>query len=389
VAHLVGEYAAELPSLTAAQRLSKDGVTVVRMLSEAGLNEFRRVFNESILTFPEFKPEILEKAVTSTTGVELVGGGFGALGNTSSFHCEFARRARLYAHPFAIALLANYDLYDPSQLGAPRRWLEQLFDRMMYRPVGKKPTAESVHRDQSPSQDQADVCFGGWLNLSTNTQHFSCVPGTHRDPRGPDGFAKITGDEAKRLKARMVSVAVPPGHWICFVQHIAHEVLGTAHDTIQKRLFLAFRLSTTGKQLFPETNAIVDNLHRPKLPSGQDPPMYPQMYWVNHIDKLEKWSKETFVDPMFVQRKRKSRAGTEIRRVVTQYTPPLLWPPSGAGFEYSDDDRDILRPKKWWQMPTPLDGTLDHEHRLTLYFADAAPDHGWREDQWVQVAPQL
>src|SRR4029077_13121294 len=96
-----------------------------------------------------------------------VGGGFGALGNPSSFHNECVRQLRLRMMMTAVPLFATFESQRPG--GMPPRKLEQLLDRMLYRPPKDKPTAESWHRDISvhleafrgPNIDLADVVFGG------------------------------------------------------------------------------------------------------------------------------------------------------------------------------------------------------------------------------------
>jgi hypothetical protein len=57
--------------------------------------------------------------------------------------------------------------------------LEQLIDRLMYRPKGASATAESWHRDNTPGAQPSDHTFGGWWNLDAETQKFSYARGTH------------------------------------------------------------------------------------------------------------------------------------------------------------------------------------------------------------------
>ena len=112
------------------------------------------------------------------SGVEIkkyVGGGFGALGNPSSFHNELVRQLRLRIMMSAVPLFSTYEAQARK---GKRRYaiLEQLLDRMLFRPAKDKPTAESWHRDISlhleefrgANIDEGDIVFGGWIEFWTH-----------------------------------------------------------------------------------------------------------------------------------------------------------------------------------------------------------------------------
>ena len=156
-----------------ARDLETHGVVVVPVMDDSS----RRWWEDHMWAamdadFPEYKA----KGRT----VQRVLGGFGALGNPSSFHAPAVRAlrnkmARLVMRP----LFREYaDLVFGSRDGVN---MEILFDRLCvrYEPFNR-PTAEAWHRDiysatkyglrwlshTLPDQRQ-DELFGGWLNLTT------------------------------------------------------------------------------------------------------------------------------------------------------------------------------------------------------------------------------
>ena len=83
---------------------------------------------------------------------------------------------------------------------------------MLYRKVGRSPSRESWHRDEAINAEENDQIFGGWINLDTEDQYFSCAPGTHTGVKGHSGFAPISKEEAKKYNKKEVkkSVTIPP-----------------------------------------------------------------------------------------------------------------------------------------------------------------------------------
>ena len=149
--------------------MNTQGYTVIPLLDHS-INDR---FLETLKKFPE---------ITQNT-TQYVLGGFSALGNPASFHNDLVRELRLQAHGPVQSVLSEFA--DPGQK------FEQIPDRMMFRPKGQVPTAESWHRDESKLAKPGDKIFGGWLNLDSKSQYFSCCPGTHLDPEVIGNIRKV------------------------------------------------------------------------------------------------------------------------------------------------------------------------------------------------------
>lgn len=259
--------------------LRTDGVTVIPCIPAEQLPNCRALFDQTVQSFPEFKPN----------APSYVMGGFSALGNPSSFHNLFVRRLRQWCMYSAVTELFR----DYIQRYKPHYNLEQCIDRMMKRPRGVAPSAESWHRDIAKGTGDTDETFGGWLNLDDADQAFSCVPGTHKDkPDKQSGFALIRdkGDIA-RYKAASRIVIVPPGHMIVFFEHIVHEVRNTKAAYDMYRLFTGWRITNSETPLHPGMkNMMMDQAVMP-LKSNQTPPMYASLHWTNWVDHIVEFSR--------------------------------------------------------------------------------------------------
>jgi hypothetical protein len=64
--------------------------------------------NAEIESFPEYNIQGPSSDTPLAQRLPLVQGGFGALGNSSSFHNPFVRRMRADLHPIALALFRRY-----------------------------------------------------------------------------------------------------------------------------------------------------------------------------------------------------------------------------------------------------------------------------------------
>jgi len=258
----------------------------------------------------ERMPEFLDPIVLRRSGGSHAMGGFAALGNPSSFHNPVVRSSRMMLHNVAVPLFKSYAKASLMPRGVH---LEQLIDRMMYRPAGKVPTAESWHRDQSKGDDD-DLVFGGWLALDDST--FSCVPGTHLDERGKAGFVKVDEKDVPLFKKERVSVQVPAGSWIVFHQSIVHEVVAIKRDTPQRRLFAGWRLTVSDEPLQKDILQVLADQGVPLLPSGQQVPMYAALHWTfeKNLQKLVEWSAKTIKPELLVIRDRKGKAVKAVPR---------------------------------------------------------------------------
>ena len=137
------------------------GIHILRVFDENILQQLRNEFLEECKQFQEF-----------TTNNKFVLGGFGAIGVASSFHNLFIRKIRLKTYK---------TIKDKLHIVHNGKNIEMFFDRMMYRPKVAQPTKELWHRDLTPNSLKNDIIIGGWLNLDSEPQYFSCIPGSHND----------------------------------------------------------------------------------------------------------------------------------------------------------------------------------------------------------------
>jgi len=290
----------------AARALARDGVAVAALLTPAEVAHYRqRLLDVELPAMPEFAHPI----------DKYVDGGFGALANPASFHNPTVRelRQKIARRTWAF-FQAVCEREHPGESG----WrLEQLLDRLALRPTGSSTSAETWHRDQSPT---LDTVFGGWVNLDLSelggaaqgTQYFSCNPGTHRLSPAQVGFAalKKKTPEFEAAKAAKTVVAVPPGHWVVFFQNLVHEVhpRKIAYDSL--RLFVGFRLTQSPRPLFEEVKPgnkpeerkafggaafhwrtfVFDDQGAPPIPSSQYPPLWSASTLNFRKPQLQAWS---------------------------------------------------------------------------------------------------
>ena len=293
-----------------------------------------------------FRQQYLDEVLSGNFASPLVGGSFGALANAESFHHPAIRQLRRLVDPFVVSLLREvppnvqlgehplvYDC-DEERLLLPR--VMQLFDRVLIRPIGAKPTAESWHRDTTPLCGKNERVFGGWLNL--NRKHFqsaSLVPGSFM----PQFFAKQRGfqtlprHERDWCKANRVSVKIPPGHLLIFDETLIHEVVSKRQvEEPLLRLFFAWLRNTSPippqyHPLIKRNLVALQHQSVPPLKSDQLPPYYPKLYNVNWQDKRDELL--TYLTP------HSTPADNKFPCVLPP--PPLLFPP------YEVDDIAVLR----------------------------------------------
>jgi hypothetical protein len=294
---LVAQQAA---AAAARQQLDTEGYIVVPFAGADRLRTLQGMFDSAISSFPEFVPG------SPDSRRDYVLGGFAALGNAASFHNMPVRRIRewclshLFQHVFC-----TFAGTGQQQQQQQQQRIEVIADRMMLRRRGRAPSAESWHRDVAPKALSGDVVLGGWLNLDSAPQSFSCIPGTHRDRLcgGADGggrqqqgsapgFVGVSREAAaaQGLRERAVRVCVPAGAILLFHEHILHEVRSqrAAHD--MRRLFLAWRITHSALPYFPNIDRFLDEQAVMPLKSMQAPPMYATLHWTNWRAKIEAFS---------------------------------------------------------------------------------------------------
>lgn len=282
--------------------MDKDGYITLKVFEPQELPYLRNQFKKSCDEFPEF---------SEVKNEEYVLGGFGALGNPSSFHNYFTRYIRYKV--FGIVKEKLKDEYKG-------KYIQGLFDRVMVRPAGKSPSKESWHRDITPGLKETSFVLGGWVNLDDKSNYFSCVPGTQTF-QTESGFVKLKDQEFNGTK-----VEVNPGHAILFHQSLIHEVLPKKLNYNSYRVFHGFYISETKENIFDYTQYIEEQ-GVPPLPSGQFPPMYAKLHWVNFLDKIEIFSQQ--VKPECIEEKYRNSTKTSHKVIhrcmksLKQYNFPL------------------------------------------------------------------
>lgn len=301
--------------------------------------------------------EITEAALRGEVAQAL--GGFCASGFAFSWHSLPIRELRLLANTRIeqVLRLACRDhalfKYVKDYQGEP--YGEMVYDRTLSRPhrdffSGKpvKPTAESVHRDEtkrvklSLQKDHEalvqanwdDALFGGWVNVDQHqSQFFSCQPGSQLLPgllqQKQDfqhGFNVIQKNSPEAIQFGLAKqrIEVPPNHLIIFFQEILHEVLSVAGA--QNRLFTAYRLCPTQ----PNRPLVKDIAWRLQegaivpLKSGQMPPLYPKLYAVNFQDRLEQFALKSCSERLRVRHVSKSgKNAGKVRTFPERFAKPL------------------------------------------------------------------
>lgn len=199
-------------------------------------------------------------------------GAFGAFGNPASFHSKEIYALRYILFHKLKFLFKNVD---------PSRKLEMLFDRLAIRREGASVSGESFHRDTCSLMSTDDNIYGGWINLDdTETQYFSCVPGTHTCA-GRGGFERIQGD----YKATKIKLPVKPKQVLIFNQNIIHEIFKQKIKKTNIRLYLGWRHTYSDLPLLSDPKDPQKNIDKvlkdqivPVLPSGDVPFMYSKQH---------------------------------------------------------------------------------------------------------------
>lgn len=318
------------------QSLRDHGVAVLPCIS-SGLVELRTQFLHVLRTLPELRDDVAEPGRVPAFG------GFGALGLPSSFHHPFIRALRRTAYeaaaPFFEAFLEEL----------PGLKLEQLIDRVQLRQPGTSPTAEAFHRDLSVygpgcSAADGDHFFGGWINLDTVPQQFSCVLGSHVPGQNSSahGFSMVTSKEEKEAyKAARTAVQIPPGHMIVFYSNIVHEVVARKSKDVSARMYCCWRLTPGSTPMYDDFLERMTRQDVIPLPSRQEPPMHAKLHWTNWREELEQWSTQMIKDELLVTREVASgkRKGETVRVV------PLVLKNSGQHYPaYTQDELSTHRP---------------------------------------------
>ena len=302
-------------------RFIRTGVITIPIIDYQDIEKHREHFIKTLREFPEYNRDPNNPDL-DITGNQLayVLGGFAALGNPASFHNMFVRKLRLKAKQKVTDLFRQVI---HTQFNANKREnskLEMLVDRMMYRNKSQAPSAESWHRDVIPANmlENGDEVYGGWINLDTVDQRFSCVLGSHLgiDQKTlAQGFATVPKHLIKNLNKEKTSIIVPPGHIVIFPQYIIHEVVSTKAKYDMMRLFTGWRITTSDEYLHKNMDKLFDTQSVIPLPSSQLPPMYASNHSsfflrkqfkpisrLDHKVNLIEWSKNTMKPKTLVEK---------------------------------------------------------------------------------------
>jgi len=315
------------------------------MLEELGYNvipfvtnteELRNEMIQTCEEYPEYK--------TQESGNLYVMGGFAAQGNPASFHNPFVRRLREMCM-VEILLSGAVPKFSDDQK------IEHIIDRLMLRRKGSRPGAESWHRDEAKGTNPGDAVYGGWINLDSSEQYFSCIPGTHRESKDSQGgFAKISREESVKLKPYKRVVTIPPGSILIFNEDIVHEVLPTASGKDSYRLFLSWRVSSSETPLIANIDSIIEDQGVVPIKSGQIPAMYSKLHWTNWWDRLNAFStmfKEVCRCQITV--KCGNNAG-DVRNLVYRHMPSLKQLQLELYPEYMDHEKQMLHPHNKFEL---------------------------------------
>jgi hypothetical protein len=313
-----------------AQDLSQYGIAVLPLMNDTSRVKWESAIWTAMDEFPEYK--------IKGNDAQRVLGGFGALGNPSSFHHPVVRSLRRMVKRNVVPVLREYSLKVIGQTEHVN--LESMFDRLCvrYEPF-LRPPAEVWHRDiydteayklrplpKSLPGDREDIVLGGWLNLDHREQTFVGLVGSHDEPiSGIKGFAKFNDSEIvqfrfnDRLKEQgsqlygdtlrtnsKGEIVVPPGHLILFLQRTIHSIkTGVQPNTPALRFFHGFRLTGENVPLFNH-DEVVQWGGVPRIPSGQIPTMFSQNHYAAFVNastsRWRDWGNMTFKEECLYER---------------------------------------------------------------------------------------
>jgi hypothetical protein len=331
------------------EHLDKEGYVVIPFADKEKLKTLQEEFDETLNSFIEYKS-------TSRCKKEgFVLGGFSALANPSSFHNNFVRRLREWCMAHLIDNL--FRCYE-------QHYLEQIIDRMMYRPIGFTPSKESWHRDEAPNALKSDKTFGGWINLDSVNQFFSAVPRTHNEVKGLNGFVPIKDKKEKeKYNKNKIKIVIPPGHILVFYENMIHEVLSKKSKTPIKRVFLAWRLTKHSQTYFSNIDVLLRNQSVMPLKSLQIPPMYAKLHWTNWRTKIELFS-DNIIDECKEKKTMKSGKDKGKSYYITQRHLSSLSDLKRNIKPYSRREIKLYKPNNEWILLKPFRKRLKQKYSI-------------------------
>lgn len=365
----VGEYIVykgNTKKLSPYESLRRAGVVIIPVITPDELGDIKDEFIDTLRDFPEYvrNPTNPDQDITGNPLVYSLGG-FAALGNPASFHNILVRRLRTICRTATIPLFQ--DIIDGIVRPGTVKF-EMLIDRMMYRYKSQSPSPESWHRDVIPKSriNADDEVYGGWLNIDTTDQYFSCIPGSHLGVKLSElteGFAAVPKDQIDTVSKHRYKFTIPPGHMIIFPQYILHEVVATKAKTNMMRLFTGWRTTTSDNFIHPDMLKRMATQSIVPLPSGQLPPMYASNHGSFYLNKqfkpiphrdhkvnLKEWSRDSMQPQTLVQKDGKDGVYT----IVARYLKSL----KDYGFKmypnYTQEEIALYRPSIITKAPPIL-----------------------------------
>jgi hypothetical protein len=285
------------------KELKMKGVTTIPIFSEVELKDLQQRLTQTTNYFPEYKRDPTNRELNLNGELlKYTLGGAAFLGNPSSFHNILVREIRLKTQE-----IINKVIFEPllNNLNCKQN-IQMLIDRLMIRNPGVKPSPESWHRDVAPKELllDDDIIYGGWVNLDSKDQYFSCILGSHLDIKLRtlnSGFATIPKDEVKRIGKFKTKIKIPPGHLILFPQYILHEIVSSSKNYTMKRLFIGWRQTFSENFFYKDFVKRLETQAIMKLPSGQEPSMYAKLHLVFHKRLVEEWSESSIDERILIE----------------------------------------------------------------------------------------
>lgn len=209
--------------------------------------------------------------------------------------------------------------------------------------------------------------YGGWINLDDVPQFFSCVLGSHTSVNHGGGFVKVSKQQAAHIRANKLCtlVEVPPGAILVFNENLIHEVRSRGLGYTMVRLHTAWRLTPGDASMRPGLREQLDTQGIITVKSGQIPPMYARLHWVNWTDMLQQWSVASMKPQCLETRTMKSgkRKGQSFT-VVHEHMKSL----EEYGFQkysgYDESELSMYRPGTEWSLLVPGQFSLRKEYKL-------------------------
>lgn len=228
-------------------------------------------------------------------------GGFGALGNPSSFH-----------HPLKRQLMINVynhiqpkfkDLFEFFEDHTDYKYFSMIPDRFCIRRNDQEVSAETWHKDQSLTKEMSGntIVFGGWINLDTAiTQKFTCAENELIMPKETRAYYEnntssgYTPQQSERLNEKRKTVEIPPGHMLLFNELLTHEVTKSKSKSkfdpskTSYRCFIKFIIRTIPEPYWSPVR--MENFFNRQTQIGMstyqaDAPMYASAHSSTAIDK--------------------------------------------------------------------------------------------------------